>query len=104
MSQSMLNCPACLGPVVPVSYGLPTQEAFNDPNFHSGGCSIEIGQGPMYFCRSCAHELPESLVKTSDWRDSDMGEGEIHAGPGGYEGMGYSGGYAADYFDESDEH
>ena len=29
--------------------------------------------------------------------DSGMGEGEIHSGPGGYEGMGYSGGYAADY-------
>ena len=30
--------------------------------------------------------------------DSGMGEGEIHSGPGGYEGMGYSGGYAAEYF------
>lgn len=35
-------------------------------------------------------------------------EGNYHSGPGGYEGMGYSGGYAADYraeqsyFDESD--
>ena len=29
--------------------------------------------------------------------DYGMGEGEIHSGPGGYEGMGYSGGYAADY-------
>ena len=26
-----------------------------------------------------------------------MSEGDIHSGPGGYEGMGYSGGYAADY-------
>jgi len=34
--------------------------------------------------------------------DSDMGEGEIHSGPGGYEGMGYSGGYAADYFDDDE--
>ncbi len=34
-----------------------------------------------------------------------MSEGDIHSGPGGYEGMGYSGGYAADYFggDEGDE-
>lgn len=24
-------------------------------------------------------------------------EGNYHSGPGGYEGMGYSGGYAADY-------
>ena len=37
--------------------------------------------------------------------DSGMGEGEIHSGPGGYEGMGYSGGYAAKYFadDEADD-
>jgi|DEB19_MinimDraft_2_1074335.scaffolds.fasta_scaffold12642_2 hypothetical protein len=26
-----------------------------------------------------------------------MTEGDVHSGPGGYEGMGYSGGYAADY-------
>ncbi len=37
---------------------------------------------------------------------SGMSEGDIHSGPGGYEGMGYSGGYAADYFggDEGEEH
>jgi hypothetical protein len=28
---------------------------------------------------------------------SGMSEGDIHSGPGGYEGMGYSGGYAAEY-------
>lgn len=28
---------------------------------------------------------------------SGMSEGDIHSGPGGYEGMGYSGGYAADH-------
>lgn len=37
-------------------------------------------------------------------------EGNYHSGPSGYEGMGYSGGYAADYraeqkyFDEGEEH
>lgn len=37
-------------------------------------------------------------------------EGDYHSGPGGYEGMGYSGGYAAEYraeqeyFDEGSEH
>ena len=37
-------------------------------------------------------------------------EGNVHSGPGGYEGMGYSGGYAAEYraeqeyFDEGGEH
>lgn len=28
---------------------------------------------------------------------SGMSEGDIHSGPGGYEGMGYSGGYAAEH-------
>lgn len=32
-----------------------------------------------------------------------MSEGDVHSGPGGYEGMGYSGGYAADYLDKEDE-
>ena len=37
--------------------------------------------------------------------DSGMSEGDIHSGPGGYEGMGYSGGYAAKYLadDEADD-
>ena len=37
--------------------------------------------------------------------DSGMGEGEIHSGPGGYKGMGYSGGYAAKHSadDEADD-
>ena len=32
-----------------------------------------------------------------------MSEGDVHSGPGGYEGMGYSGGYAAEYFDEVED-
>lgn len=32
-----------------------------------------------------------------------MNEGYVHSGPGGYEGMGYSGGYAADYLSEEIE-
>lgn len=35
--------------------------------------------------------------------DSGMSEGDIHSGPGGYEGMGYAGGYAADYLARRDE-
>ena len=31
-----------------------------------------------------------------------MSEGDIHSGPGGYEGMGYSDGYAAEYLEEED--
>ena len=34
---------------------------------------------------------------------SGMTEGDIHSGPGGYEGMGYSGGYAADYLSKDDD-
>jgi hypothetical protein len=33
---------------------------------------------------------------------SAMNEGDFHSGPGGYEGMGYSGGYGADYFSDED--
>jgi hypothetical protein len=36
-------------------------------------------------------------VVTDELDISGMSEGDIHSGPGGYEGMGYSGGYAADY-------
>jgi len=32
-----------------------------------------------------------------------MSEGDIHSGPGGYEGMGYSGGYAAEHFGKDDD-
>ena len=51
-----------------------------------------------------------SRPAVSDEVDSSgMTEGDIHSGPGGYEGMGYSGGYAADHFgnedfDEGEEH
>jgi len=34
---------------------------------------------------------------------SGMTEGDIHSGPGGYEGMGYVGGYAAEHFGKDDE-
>jgi|688.fasta_scaffold84552_2 hypothetical protein len=35
---------------------------------------------------------------------TEMNEGDLHSGPGGYEGMGYSGGYAADYFNSEEDH
>jgi hypothetical protein len=34
---------------------------------------------------------------TDEVDSSGMSDGDIHSGPGGYEGMGYSGGYAAEY-------
>lgn len=35
--------------------------------------------------------------KDFDDNGAGMTEGDMHSGPGGYEGMGYAGGYAADY-------
>ncbi len=37
------------------------------------------------------------VPQQSDADGGGMSEGDVHSGPGGYEGMGYSGGYAADY-------
>lgn len=45
-------------------------------------------------------DLEKSAKPTKPTADSPMGEGEIHSGPGGYEGGSYEGGYAAEYFDE----
>ena len=39
----------------------------------------------------------------SDDDGTGMSEGDIHSGPGGYEGMGYSGGYAAEHFGKDDD-
>ncbi len=55
--QSMIHCKTCFGPAVPVTYGLPTEEASNDPGFYSGGCLVEIGEDAKYFCRNCNREL-----------------------------------------------
>lgn len=35
--------------------------------------------------------------------DYDMDEGDVHSGPGGYEGPSYSGGYAADYYSDDED-
>lgn len=35
--------------------------------------------------------------------DGGQHEGNVHSGPGGYEGMSYEGGYAAEYLDEDGE-
>lgn len=35
--------------------------------------------------------------------DSGMNEGYVHSGPGGYEGMGYSGGYAAEFLEKDED-
>ena len=43
-----------------------------------------------------------SPAVTDEIDSSGMSEGDIHSGQGGYEGMGYSGGYAAEYFGDGD--
>ncbi len=51
-----------------------------------------------------ANFLPMS-EKDYDPDDIEPGlsEGDIHSGPGGYEGMGYAGGYAAGYLEKDEE-
>lgn len=57
-------CKTCLSPVTPtfdeepdpgITYGLPTKEAFDDPNFRSGGCLAPIPGN--FFCEVCARKL-----------------------------------------------
>ena len=47
-------------------------------------------------------EISHRPAVSEEIDSSGMSEGEIHSGPGGYEGMGYSGGYAAEYLAEQD--
>ncbi len=48
-----------------------------------------------------------SSMSEKDYNSDDiepgMSEGDVHSGPGGYEGMGYSGGYAADYLNKDED-
>ncbi|MEY2737023.1 MAG: hypothetical protein RL683_141 [Actinomycetota bacterium] len=58
--------------------------------------SIDVS-GHCYFASMNDEE------KDFDDDGSGMSEGDIHSGPGGYEGMGYEGGYAADYREKQDQ-
>lgn len=49
--------------------------------------------------------IAKPVEKKTGSSGTEMNEGDVHSGPGGYEGMGYSGGYAADYLaDENNAH
>lgn len=48
------------------------------------------------------YDKPETTTR-SRLPVSRMNEGDIHSGPGGYEGMGYQGGYAHDYLNQPHE-
>lgn len=51
-----IKCPKCGEAALPISYGMPTPDAFNDPNFYAGGCLMGPGQ-PNWACRECEIEF-----------------------------------------------
>lgn len=50
------RCPKCQKPALRITYGMPTREVANDPDFYTGGCSIGFGQ-PQLACRDCQIEF-----------------------------------------------
>lgn len=50
------RCPKCSKKALEISYGMPTQELLDDPNFYSAGCIISPGQ-PNWACRDCEIEF-----------------------------------------------
>jgi O-acetyl-ADP-ribose deacetylase len=50
------DCPKCGQPALPITYGLPTERDFKDPNFYSGGCII-WEDNPEWACRACEVEF-----------------------------------------------
>jgi len=55
-NKPMKNCPKCGNQAIPITYGLPTEEDFNDPSFYSGGCIIMPDQ-PEWACTDCEIEF-----------------------------------------------
>jgi hypothetical protein len=54
--QEAPDCPSCGQKMLPITYGLPTQEDFEDPSFYSGGCVI-MEDNPEWGCRGCGREI-----------------------------------------------
>lgn len=50
------HCPKCTKPAVAITYGLPTEDDFNDPTFYTGGCIVMPGQS-NWACRECEIEF-----------------------------------------------
>lgn len=50
------SCPNCGNPALPITYGLPTERDFMDPNIYSGGCVI-TDENPDWACRACGVEF-----------------------------------------------
>lgn len=66
MNQNIGICKTCLSPVIPtfeeepdpgITYGLPTKEAYDDPDFRSGGCLVPMPGN--YFCDECDRKLED---------------------------------------------
>ena len=59
MKSKPSRCPQCEGEtVVPILYGMPTEEAFLEEEqglIALGGCCQEIG-APIWHCNACEHE------------------------------------------------
>ena len=50
-------CPKCNSELVlDITYGYPSEEAFEDKSFFSGGCCIS-DDSPAYHCTSCEHDF-----------------------------------------------
>lgn len=50
------KCPNCGDTALPITYGLPTLEALQDPDFYAGGCLIDA-ENPTWACRECNLEF-----------------------------------------------
>jgi hypothetical protein len=50
------SCPNCASPAMPITYGLPTERDYMDPNFYSGGCIVG-DENPDWACRACGVEF-----------------------------------------------
>jgi hypothetical protein len=55
-NQPQKDCPTCGNPALPITYGLPTEEDFNNPSFYSGGCIVMPNQ-PQWACPKCEIEF-----------------------------------------------
>lgn len=63
-----------------------------------------MGNTKNYGCLALLFGLrrPETQLDRA-FEDEGHTEGDIHSGPGGYEGMGYAEGYASDHFGRSED-
>jgi hypothetical protein len=56
MSSKSITCEKCKGKVLPITYGLPLEEDYNNPDFISGGCVI-MEDSPTHQCVDCGSQF-----------------------------------------------